>query len=278
MLEYLELFIAPAMSFLLLMIAIGPLERAFPARLDQPIIRKAWLTDVSYFMGQYLLWNGLVSVVMVRLRGSFDLSELESLHAIVQTMPMWLQLITAVLISDLLVYWGHRLQHRTNFLWRFHKIHHSAEHLDWLAAHREHPLDTIYTATMINLPWIVMGFDTLTISGFLAFRGIWAIYIHSNIRINHGPLRWFIGAPELHHWHHDLERDRGNYSNLSPLMDLAFGTYTCPRHEPERLGIHERLPRHYVGQLIYPMIPARFLQRLKPLDDQAATEVVTSSM
>ena len=54
-----------------------------------------------------------------------------------------------MLLSDLCVYWGHRLQHNNAFLWRFHSIHHSAEHLDWLAAHREHPIDTIYTRTHI---------------------------------------------------------------------------------------------------------------------------------
>ena len=43
------------------------------------------------------------------------------------------------LLGDLLIYWGHRLQHHSALLWRFHAVHHSAEHLDWLAAHREHP-------------------------------------------------------------------------------------------------------------------------------------------
>jgi hypothetical protein len=35
------------------------------------------------------------------------------------------------------------------FLRRFRSIHQSAEHLDWLAAHREHPLDTAYTMGLI---------------------------------------------------------------------------------------------------------------------------------
>ena len=34
--------------------------------------------------------------------------------------------------------------------------------------------------------------------------------------------------------HHDRDRDVGNYANLSPLMDILFGTYHCPDHEPER--------------------------------------------
>ena len=35
---------------------------------------------------------------------------------------------------------------------------------------------------------------------------------------------------------HDKARDAGNYANISPLMDLLFGTYRCPKHEPEAFG------------------------------------------
>jgi hypothetical protein len=38
-------------------------------------------------------------------------------------------------------------------------------------------------------------------------------------------------------------------------MDLAFGTYRCPNHEPESLGIQEPISRSYFGQLIHPFLP-----------------------
>jgi len=140
-------------------------------------------------------------------------------------------------------------------------VHHSAEHLDWLAAHREHPLDSVYTIGLINLPAVILGFPLYTIAGVIAFRGIWAIYIHSNVRLSIGPLRMLIGAPELHHWHHDLERDAGNYANLSPIMDLIFGTYVCPDREPEKFGIKEAFPKNYVGQLLVPLLPKRLQKK-----------------
>jgi sterol desaturase/sphingolipid hydroxylase (fatty acid hydroxylase superfamily) len=92
------------------------------------------------------------------------------------------------------------------------------------------------------------------VSGIIAFRGVWAIYIHSNVRLPIGPIRMLIGAPELHHWHHDLDRNAGNYANISPLMDVAFGTYVCPDHEPEKVGIKEPVPQNYVGQMLEPII------------------------
>lgn len=67
-----------------------------------------------------------------------------------------------------------------------------------------------------------------------------------------GPLRVLIGAPELHHWHHDRNRDAGNYANISPLMDVIFGTYVCPDHEPEEFGLREPISRGYLSQMLYP--------------------------
>jgi sterol desaturase/sphingolipid hydroxylase (fatty acid hydroxylase superfamily) len=80
-----------------------------------------------------------------------------------------------------------------------------------------------------------------------------------------------IGAPELHHWHHDRDRDAGNYANISPLMDLLFGTYRCPGHEPARFGINQPTPTTYLGHMVRPLLP-----RPRPAvrtDEQVAEEV-----
>jgi hypothetical protein len=107
-------------------------------------------------------------------------------------------------------------------------------------------------------PAFVLGFPLATLAGFIAFRGVWAIFIHSNVRLPVGPLRYVIGAPQLHHWHHDRARDAGNYANLSPLIDLLFGTYRCPDHEPAAFGVTGAQPRTYLGHMLRPLSrPAR---------------------
>lgn len=248
---------ATALSILFLIAVFRPMEWIFPAK-KQRLLRRYWGLDLSHFLGQYLLWGFLILWVMQ----AFDYWLISwipaSFRQTVASQPFWLQAVEVVVLSDFLIYWGHRLQHKVDFLWRFHKVHHTTQHMDWLAAHREHPLDTVYTVGIINLPAFLLGFPLETIAGLIAFRGIWAIYIHSNVRFPIGPLRWFIGAPELHHWHHDLERDRGNYANISPLMDLLFGTYTCPDHEPEHFGIKESFPTNYVAQMLYPIVPKKW--------------------
>ncbi len=100
------------------------------------------------------------------------------------------------------------------------------------------------------------------IAGLIAFRGLWAIYIHSNVRLPIGPLRMLIGAPELHHWHHDRDRHAGNYANISPLMDVLFGTYVCPDHEPEHVGLDQPIVRSYWGQMLHPFLPRSWAAKL----------------
>jgi len=249
-------------SILFLLLVFVPMEKVFPAKPHQKILRPSWLLDLCFFLGQYILWGALALWVLSYFRIYLqDIVPLEFRQA-VSRQSWYLQVLEVVLLSDFIIYWGHRLQHKVGFLWRFHKVHHSAEHLDWLAAHREHPIDSIYTIGLINLPAFVFGFPLETLAGLIAFRGIWAIYIHSNVRLPIGPLRMLIGAPELHHWHHDLDRKAGNYGNISPLMDICFGTYVCPDHEPEKFGIDEKFPKHYVGQMIYPLLPAFIIRKL----------------
>lgn len=246
------LILSAGLSFLALTLVFSPLEKAFPAKRGQRYFRPEWVTDLLFMLGQYLLWGGLVLSVLLVLREHASQWLPSAWREAVARQPWWLQAIEVVVLSDLTIYWGHRLQHRWDFLWRFHAIHHSSEHLDWLAAHREHPLDGLYTQSLLNLPGFLLGFPLETLAGLVAFRGLWAIYIHSNVRLPIGPLRWIVGAPELHHWHHAKERSSCNFANLSPLMDLIFGSYRCPPQEPEAIGVEESMPRGYVGQLLYP--------------------------
>lgn len=242
---------AAGISFIVLALVFSPLEWLAPAKLGQKFFRPEWFTDLAFFLGQYLIWGGLILQVLRLLK--------TSCHGIifgssVAALPWWMQALLAVFLGDLSIYWVHRLQHRWDFLWRFHAVHHTAEHLDWLAAHREHPVDGLITQAVINLPAFLLGVSIGTLSWLIIFRGIWAIYIHSNVRFPLGPLRVLIGAPEIHHWHHSRERKVGNYANLSPLMDVLFGTYVCKQHEPAEFGISEPFPRSYARQLLHSFI------------------------
>lgn len=261
--EIFKIFEATVVSFIFLIAVFVPMEKVFPAKKKQKFFRSKWVLDFCFFIGQYLIWSGLVLWTLNNFGDYLTSIIPNSFQSKVGNQPYLLQVLEVLILSDFLIYWGHRLQHNIDFLWRFHKVHHSAENLDWLAAHREHPIDSIYTIGLINLPAFIMGFPLESIAGIIAFRGIWAIYIHSNVRLPLGPLKILIGAPELHHWHHDLDRRAGNYANISPIMDVIFGTYKCPDKEPEKFGIREEIPSTYLGQLIEPLLPKRIWNKLK---------------
>ncbi|WP_338814869.1 sterol desaturase family protein [Bernardetia sp. Wsw4-3y2] len=258
--SFLNILLATGASLIFLALVFIPMEKAFPAKPNQKIFRPKWFLDLCYFVGQYLLWSGLVLKVLSYFGVWIDETISFQFREIIAAQPIWLQSLEVLILSDLLIYWGHRFQHQFDFLWRFHKVHHTTETLDWLAAHREHPIDSIYTVGIINLPALLLGFNLETLAVVVAFRGVWAIYIHSNVRLSIGMLKVIIGSPELHHWHHDKERDRGNYANISPLMDVIFGTYTCPPTEPKEYGIEENFPTTYLGQLLQPILPKRIWQ------------------
>ncbi len=245
----------------ILVFTFVPMERVFPAKPGQKFFRPGWRLDMLFLIGQYVIWSGAVFWILAQVDDLLYSIGPVAVQSTVRQWPLWVQAIVVVLASDMLIYWGHRLQHSNEFLWRFHKTHHTAEHLDWLAAHREHPLDTVYTVGLINLPAMILGFPLETIIIVIAFRGVWAIYLHSNVRLNIGPLKYIIGCPELHHWHHDLDRRAGNYANLSPLMDILFGTFKLPDHEPEQFGVSEPSPSSYVGHLAEPLVPKQLMHR-----------------
>ncbi|MBK7827998.1 sterol desaturase family protein [Nannocystis sp.] len=238
-------------SLTVLVLVFTPLERVFPARPGQPALRPEWTIDLAFFLGQYLVFGVLVVAALHAVHAAILPVSLDAWSG---GLPLWAQVVVALVLGDLLTYWFHRACHRYAWLWRFHAVHHSSERLDWLAAHREHPVDGVITQICINLPGMLLGLPFAAIGGLIVFRGLWAIFIHSNVRVPLGPLRVLLGASELHHWHHArTTRTRHNFANLAPYLDLLFGTYHRPR-EPETypLGLAEPWPRRYLAQLLRP--------------------------
>lgn len=259
--------LAAVTSFVILAAIFVPLERVFPARRGQRILRPELALDACFFLGQYLVFTAVAFAATALLGEALEGVIPSAMRAWMRERSAWIHVFVAVVLGDLTVYWFHRACHRYDFLWRFHAVHHSTEHLDWLAAHREHPVDGIATQLLMNLPAVMLGVRVELLAGVALFRGVWAIFVHSNVRLPLGPLRWILGAPELHHWHHaKVRRTAHNFANLAPWIDWLFGTHHCPEGEEryalgmdsDRATPRARAPvARYAGMLAWPFVRRR---------------------
>lgn len=243
-----QLFFVAALLFV-------PLERLLAANRAQPALRRLWTLDLVYvFANGIVIRLGLVAVVAALMAAS-PLLVPGTIRAAIAAQPVWLQAIEVVLLADLGLYWAHRAFHAVPALWRIHQIHHSIEDMDWLAAHRVHPIDQVLTKAASFLPVFALGYSELAIAIFGLTFHFQALLVHANIRLGYGPLDALVVSPNFHHWHHSRESaawDK-NFAAQFSLWDRLFGTYYLPRaRKADRFGIEDQLPETYGAQLLYP--------------------------
>ena len=229
-----------------------PMEKLFALH-PRKTLRNRWRSDaVHLIVNEVLITIGLVVALVVTIVALYWTVN-PVLQTAVQSQPGWIQLVEAVLVADVAQYWAHRATHQIPFLWRFHKVHHSIDEMDWLAAGRVHPLDSVFTRSATILPLYVLGFSRATFGGYLTFAAFTAIFIHANVRFRFGPFRWVTATPEFHHWHHAFAPINKNFAGQLPLLDVLFGTAHMPRGEmPDAYGIPEGTPDGYLAQLAWP--------------------------
>lgn len=247
-----------AIGFVVLCAIFVPLESLFPLVRRQFWQRAGVWADVTHFFitgAIRKLLTLFAAYVLLTLLGFLIYPPLQR---IMTTPPWWVQFIIANIVFDLGAYWGHRWAHTVPFLWRFHAVHHSSEHLDFMAASRLHPFDQTFIRLCGILPVYLLGFSKGTFGALIAFEGLLAIFIHANVKWRFGWLEWLVATPVFHHWHHaneSPETSNKNFSGLLPWVDWLFGTMYLPPRFPEKYGINEKMPAGYVGQLAQPFKP-----------------------
>ena len=145
----------------LLGLVLVPLERAVPLK-RQRVLRPGLVTDLTH-----LLLNTVpvaVATVALVVATALPFVPLRRLD-LEAALPGPLSATLAAVVVLLGSYWGHRLTHQVPFLWRFHAVHHSIEHMDWLAAARLHPLDAGFTQACFALPLFALGYDAGLFAG-----------------------------------------------------------------------------------------------------------------
>jgi len=234
--------LAVARHLLLLGALVVPLELLAPARPEQRLFRRGFAVDLGlYFTLAPILTKALTTVGLAALAALVERALPAALRATLAAQPFALQVVEILVVAELGGYWAHRAAHAIPALWRLHAVHHSSEELDWLAAHRQHPVEAAWFLLVANLPLLVLGFRPDALAGLIVFQKIYAAFLHANVRLSFGAFDVALASPAFHRWHHDRDagaRTTTNFSSLFPILDVLFGTYRAPGGElPRAVGV-----------------------------------------
>jgi len=230
-----------------------PLERLFALREEQPVFRRQWPVDLSYFFVNSLL---IEILTILTLKPALILFDWARPGWIVGSLPLVVQVPALLLVADFTQYWVHRTFHAVPWLWPFHAIHHSIEEMDWLAGSRLHLVDVILTRGLTYVPIFLLEFSERALMVYVFLVAVQATFIHANVRWEFRPLRRIVATPAFHHWHHSADREAidKNFAVHTPIWDLLFGTYCLPDRWPSSYGLssHRDVPTRWLAQLVYP--------------------------
>lgn len=166
------------------------LEVITPWRKMQATFRKDFWLDFFYMFFNFFLFSLIIynaaSDVLVNFFNDFIKSvfslNLKTLNPL-YSFPAWAILLIGFIVRDFVQWWTHRLLHRVDRLWEFHKVHHSVEEMGFAAHLRYHWMETIVYRTVEYIPLALLGiglYDFFIIHIFTLAVGH---YNHSNISI-----------------------------------------------------------------------------------------------
>ena len=246
------------MSLFFSTIVFVPIERMLHVRNQSPL-RPEWRTDLAYYFVGHILVQFILIAVTASTTTMDALIASDTVKAAIQSWPIWLQFILAVFVADVFQAGLHRIYHNVPFLWRFHAVHHSSRHMDWLAGSRIHLIEILLTRTAVLTPLVVLGFSAPAINGYVILVGVQAVLAHANLRINFGWLEYVLVTPRYHHWHHARHVDYMdvNYAIHLPLVDMMMGSFKRPPANtwPDEYGVMklETVPTGIVAQTLMPL-------------------------
>lgn len=250
---------------IVLSLVVWALEVTFPWRKNQPRIRNDfWLDAFFMFFNFYLFklmifmaFSNVTELAFKNLLGG-DLSRFALID--LSALPGWSQLLIFFLATDFIQWFTHVLLHRFNWLWQFHKVHHSVEEMGFAAHLRYHWMENIFYTPMKYIAVMLIGGFTPE-QAYLVFYFAIAIghLNHANINVPYGPLRYILNSPQMHIWHHayalPTNHPHGvNFGITLSIWDYIFRTNYIPADGRDiRLGFEgiETFPKKFLGLNLY---------------------------
>jgi sterol desaturase/sphingolipid hydroxylase (fatty acid hydroxylase superfamily) len=239
------------------------LEIAFPWRKNQSIIRKDFWLD-----GFYMFFNFFVFAIVIS--GFYKILELAYLDlglepsslALVDLviLPMWAQLLIFFIVLDFVQWFTHVLLHRYEFLWNFHKVHHSVKEMGFAAHLRYHWMENVLYKPLKTFAVMILGGFEPQQAFIVHFTAIAIGHLnHANVKITWGPLKYVFNNPVMHLYHHVKALPQGRQKGINfgislSLWDYLFKTNYIPEDSGTiELGFpeDELFPKGFFGQNSY---------------------------
>jgi len=210
-----------------LVVAAGICERIWPAE-RRPLLARGHVQDVCY-----LALHAIVVIPLMTLL-SVGAATLIGSHAPwielrwTQHWPLWLLVPVTIVAMDGANWLAHYGDHRLDFLWRFHALHHSQEELSVLTSFRAHPLMHTTGFLLATIPVMAL-MPTRPIAPVLI-----TVYVcvgtlqHANIRWTFGPLGRVLVSPAYHRLHHAADDQGLNLGVVLVIWDMLAGRARYP--------------------------------------------------
>ncbi|HWI83954.1 sterol desaturase family protein [Ramlibacter sp.] len=236
---------------------IGPLQRWRPV---EPMTdRAAVRTDVLYTLihrlglfrvGLFFLVQPFTDAAFGALRvAGFRTFHLDQLWPGVTEVPL-VSFALYLVVFDFVEYWLHRTQHRIEWWWQLHSLHHAQRQLTMWSDNRNHLLDDLLRDTLLVVLAQVIGVAPGQFVALVAITQLSESLQHANVRLWFGRIgeRLWV-SPRFHRLHHSVgvgHENAGwpqpaliqgrspalgghNFGVLLPWWDMLFGTANFER-------------------------------------------------
>jgi len=241
-------------------VVVWLLEIAFPWRKNQSIIRKDFWLDGFYMFFNFFIFSIIISGFYNVLEIAF--SEIGITNTSISLFDishwaMWLQLLVFFVILDFVQWLTHVLLHKFEFLWRFHKVHHSVKEMGFAAHLRYHWMENIFYKPLKTFGVMILGGFEPEQAYIVHFIAIVIGHLnHANIKITWGPFKYILNNSVMHLYHHikALPKDRPqgiNYGISLSIWDYIFKTSYVPEDSGTiELGFpdEDTFPKSFIGQ------------------------------
>lgn len=235
-------FLVGVLQIGVMLVLFRPMEKAIPAMAitDRRAVRVDMLYTVIHRLGLFkLLMFFSVDPLVDFVVGEFRVMGLATFHLDewwpgLANQPL-LSFIAYLVVFDLIQYLIHRGQHRFEWWWALHSLHHSQRQMTMWCDNRNHLLDDVLRDLIFVVVAVGIGVPPGQFVAIVAFTQLSESFQHANVRLWFGRIgeRLWI-SPRFHRMHHSVgvghehngARTLGgcNFGVLLPWWDMAMGT------------------------------------------------------